>query len=589
MRRHGAANTWGVAGRLRRPRLSDVRGLVPAASAEAGRFAVEALRSRLPAPLARRLGIALRRGLTLANITDRLAETYGDRVAFSLAEPSRLCGRREISFTGAHRAVSRLATALAASGIGAGDLVVVVPSNGCDFVLAFLAVVRAGGIAVPVNPVLKPPEVRTLVALSGACTALVDPETILRTAGGRRNLPGVERWLSLGAARGATDVLAASRRVRTAAPAVPVAPDTVVAVMYTSGTTGRPKGARLTNEGLLSLLSAAALHPTGLPGAVRLAVSALPVAHIMGLGVALGLLLAGIPHRMLARFDAGQVLDIIERDRADLFVGVPAMYRAMLDAGAAERDLTSVKAWASAADVMPAGLARRFQSFGRLAGPVPAIFVEAYGMVELAGAAMVRVVPPLPGPLARIAAALPVPPYKVRVVDETGRAVPRGRVGELCVSGPGVLEGYHGDAEATGKVLRGGWLRTGDLARIGPFGTVIFEGRSKDVIKVGGYSVYPVEVEEEIRRHAKVSDVAVLGVVDALKGEVPAAAVVPARGARLDVGELERWARESIASYRRPRRWMILERLPRGSTRKVDKAALRQRFEQEDARGRRAR
>jgi acyl-CoA synthetase (AMP-forming)/AMP-acid ligase II len=173
---------------------------------------------------------------------------------------------------------------------------------------------------------------------------------------------------------------------------------------------------------------------------------------------------------------------------------------------------------------------------------------------------------------------MPIFPYRVKVVDKKGNDLPRGRVGELCVKGPGVLEGYHKDPDATGAVLKGGWLRTGDLARIGPLGTVFFEGRQKDVIKVGGYSVFPVEVEEEIRRHPKVSDAAVLAITDEAKGQVVAAAVVPKKATKLTTAEMERWAKKELASYRRPKRWLVVSEFPRGSTRKVDKNTLSKRF-----------
>lgn len=540
---------------------------------------IDALRARLPAPLRRRLGIAFRRGLTLGNLAERLAAVYEDRPAFLLPARSRLTGgRRTITFGDTGRTVGRLAAALARAGVGIGDTVAVVPSNGSDFLLSFLAVVRAGATAVPINPILKPAEVRTLVELSGARSLLCDPATLNSAIGGTRALPRVERWFCLGRAAGTKDLLAASRRVRTPPPSIPIAPDTVVAILYTSGTTGRPKGARLTNEGLLSILSVAALHPTGVPGSVKLAVTALPIAHIMGLASALGLMMAGIPNRMFPHFDAARVLDAIERERAELFVGVPAMYRSMLEAGAERRDLTSVKAWASAADVMPRELARTFQSFGRLIGPVPALFLEAYGMVELGGAAIAKITPPGPDWLPKRIAGVPIYPYRVKVVDEGGKELPRGRVGELAVKGPGVLESYHGDPEATGRVLAGGWLRTGDLARIGPLGAVILEGRKKEVIKVGGYSVFPVEVEEEIRRHPKVADAAVVGIPDPRKGQVPAAAVVPKPRAKVTEAQLAAWARDEIASYRRPRRWLVLDELPRGATRKADKRAIARMF-----------
>jgi acyl-CoA synthetase (AMP-forming)/AMP-acid ligase II len=536
------------------------------------------LRRALPAFLPRRVLLALRRDLAVANITERLGSVYGDRMAFHLEQPSAFSRKRELTFNDVDRIVARIATTLMKAGLPLGELTAVVPSNGIDFLLTFLAVVRAGGVAVPMNPVLKREEVRTLAELSEVTTLIGDSKTFRNTIGARRGLRSIENWFSIGPHAGAVDLVARARRVKTPLPALRSPEDTVVAVMYTSGTTGRPKGARLTNSGLLSMLSPTALQPTGLPFTVRAAVTALPLAHIMGLSASIALMLGGITNHMLAHFDAAKVLDVIERDGIDMFVGVPAMYRAMLEAGAEERDLTSVMVWASGADVMPRDLAKRFQKMGRLGGPVRALFFEAYGMVELAGAAMAKVVPPGPIDLPKSLAGMPIFPYRVKVVDKDGNHLPRGRVGELCVKGPGVLEGYHKDPDATGAVLKGGWLRTGDLARIGPLGTVFFEGRQKDVIKVGGYSVFPVEVEEEIRRHPKVSDAAVLGVSDEAKGQVVASAVVPIKGAKLTERELETWAKKELAVYRRPKRWLIVSKLPRGSTRKVDKTALARRF-----------
>ena len=541
------------------------------------------LRRALPAFLPRRILLALRRDLTIGNLTERLAAVYGDRVAFRLEERSALAREREMTFNDVDQVVTRLATVLGKEGLPLGELVAVVPSNGIDFLLTFLAVVRAGGIAVPVNPILKREEVRTLIELSEATTLIGDPTTFRRTVGARSKLPEIERWLSLGRSEGAVDLAARAGKVRAPMPAVDQPADTVVAVMYTSGTTGRPKGARLTNSGLLAMLSPAALQPTGLPMTLRSAVTALPVAHIMGLSASIALMLGAISNRMLAHFDAGHVLDLIENEKVDAFVGVPAMYRAMLDAGAEDRDLTSVKVWASGADVMPRALAKRFQQMGRIGGPVPALFFEGYGMVELAGAAMAKVVPPGPLELPKNFAGMPIFPYRVKVVDKRGNDLPRGRTGELCVKGPGVLEGYHKDPGATGKVLKGGWLRTGDLARIGPLGTVFFEGRQKDVIKVGGYSVFPVEVEEEIRRHPKVSDAAVLAIPDPTKGNVVGAAVVPKKGKKISEGEMTKWAKEELAAYRRPKRWLVMKDFPRGSTRKVDKKKLVKGFDEASA------
>ncbi len=508
--------------------------------------------------------LLLRRGVTTANFTDRLAAAYGDRIAFVVDAPSTLTGTTEISFAGLADATARFATALSRAAVLPNELVAVIPRNGVDYLIAMLAVMRAGAVAVPINPSLKPPEIATLLELSGARAIVCDastspslPDAVLLTLG---EVSERER---------SADVARSARHVQSVDEPGAVPNDGVAAIMYTSGTTGRPKGARLTSEGLLAMTSLAAINPSSLP-LVNRAVTALPQAHIMGFATSIMFLYAGITHRMIPHFDAKAVLDAIEHDRADVFVGVPAMYRSLLDAGAEERDLDSVKVWASAADVMPPDLARRFQSFGRMAGPVRALFVEAYGMVETSGVALLRVYPP--GMVRRAQSAIPVPPYRIRVVDDDGNVVARGETGELCVKGPGVLRGYQQDGDA--RVVEDGWLRTGDLARVGLLGGVTLAGRKKEVIKVGGYSVFPVEVEEEIRRHPKVADAAVVALPDERLGAVPAAAVVAEPGAALDARELEEWARETIASYRRPRAWIVVESFPRGATRKVDKPAV---------------
>ncbi|MGZ4144892.1 MAG: class I adenylate-forming enzyme family protein [Actinomycetota bacterium] len=524
--------------------------------------------------LLRRASVILERDATLADLTEQLADMHGGRVAFILPEPSVVADADEITFTGVQRAVSRLCQAVRAAGVHERYLVAVIPSNGCDFFLALLAVARAGAIMVPINPRLKAPEIRHLIKRSGATSVVFDAGT-REGAFAPSELPSVQRWLSLGPTDGATDVARAARRLRHVDPPAHVAPDAVVAVLHTSGTTGQPKAARLTAKGILSASSLAALNPTGLPGWLRTGVSALPVAHIMGFETALCFMMAGITHVMFPRFDPHAALDAIEHTRADVFVGVPTMYRSLLHAGAAERDLRSVKLWASAADVMPADLIRRFRSFGRLIGPVPALFAEVYGMVELSGAAIARVIPPA---LTTDVPWMTLPRSRIRVVNDDGEDVAWGRSGELAVKGTGLLEGYHN--EEAGSELDDGWIRTGDLARGGPFGLAVLGGRKKNVLKVGGYSLSPTEVEDEIRRHPGVHDVAVVGVPDASLGQVPVAAVVPERGARLSPAELEEWARAQMAGYRRPRRWLIVDTLPMGSTRKIDRVALAGLFEQ---------
>jgi acyl-CoA synthetase (AMP-forming)/AMP-acid ligase II len=316
------------------------------------------------------------------------------------------------------------------------------------------------------------------------------------------------------------------------------------------------------------------------------AVLALPVAHIMGFAVLAGLATAGIPVHFLPQFHPKEVLDALEERRASIFVGVPAMYRMMLEAGAADRDLSSVRLWASGADVMPEDLARQFKRFGA-AVTLPllgrsfgdAAFAEGYGMVEVGGGVAAKISPPMFDLGVGDFLGFALPGYEMRVVDEEGEEVRPGEVGELLVRGPGVLKGYHDDEERTAEVLTDdGWLRTGDLGRRGRFGMVRFAGRQKDVVMHGGYSVFSVEVEKALEEHPAVAEAAVGGLPDDRVGEVPAAAVRLVEGAELTEEALLEWAHAHMADYKAPRRVVFVEEFVRTGTNKVQKSAVRALF-----------
>ena len=479
------------------------------------------------------------RDMRLGVLAERLASVHGS--AMAVTDPDGL----HLTFEEVAAQVARLAGGVAAR-IEPGDRVVLSVPNGYGLLLLCLAVSRAGGIPVPVNARMRADEIDHVVEDSGAALVVHDAA----------ELDGAEP-LTTAAAGDEGDV---------------------AAIFYTSGTTGKPKGARLTHRGLIGSMGAGVLYPRGLRRDE--AVLGLPVAHIMGFAVLLGLASAGIPVHLLPMFDAVRVLDAIEQRRATLFIGVPAMYRMMLEAGAESRDLRSIRVWGSGADVMPRDLAKRFQKMGATAtlpGGISvgeAVFFEGYGLVESGGGALVRI--STPGlDLFGDAMGIPVPGYRVRVAGDDGQEVAPGSVGELWIKGPGVLEGYHDNPDATADtVTDDGWLRTGDLARRGPLGSIAFAGRKKDVVKVGGYSVFAAEVEAALEQHPDVLEAAVVGLPDATLGEVPAAAVRIRPGATLSGEDLVVWARDALSPYKCPRRVVILDDLPRTGTQKVQKREL---------------
>lgn len=495
--------------------------------------------------LLRRAGFVARRQATLGTLMDELAAINGGR------RLAQVAGEEPLTYDEAAHRVRRWAGGIATR-VVPGDRVVVATDNTYDLFLLSLAASRAGAIAVPINQQMTPDEVAHVVADSGAALVVRDPAEV----------DDGDPTLAPVAAR----------------------PGDVAALFYTSGTTGQPKGAELSHHALVGMVASAAAWPA----VVRRdeAVFSLPIAHIMGFVVLVAYACGGIPVYVVPHFRPVEVLDAIESRRATVFVGVPAMFRLMLEAGARERDLTSVRLWASGADVMPPDVARTFKRLGASAtlpfvGPVgEAIFAEGYGLVETAGGVAVKVSPPLLDVGLGEGLGFPFPGYRLRVVGEDGADASTGDVGELWIKGPGVISGYWASPEATAEaVTPDGWLRTGDLARRGPWGTVLFAGREKEVIKRGGYSVYALEVQRALEEHPAVLEAAVVGVPDERVGEVPAAVVRLPPDVTLDELDLLAWAAERLAEYKVPTRVVALDELPRTGTSKVRKQQLRALFD----------
>lgn len=493
-----------------------------------------------PARLAARARLLLDRSLTLGDLFDRTAAARGPAPLVDEVDGLHL------DHVEAAARVDALAGAVAAR-VDGGDRVVVALPNSYDQLLLSLAVMRAGAIAVPVNDQMTEAEVDGVIDDAGATLVV-------------RTIDEIPLDRPLGTSR-------------------VVDADQSAALFYTSGTTGRPKGAELTHRSLVGQIAAGTLWPGGMRRDEALI--SLPVAHIMGFVALLATGVAGLPVHFRPRFRPDEVLDAIETRRSTIFIGVPAMFRMLEEAGAADRDLTSIRVWASGADAMPSDLARRFKSYGASAtlpvvGPVgEAVFAEGYGMVEMGGGVATKISPPYLAFGLGESLGVPTPRHSFRVVDSEGRTVGPGREGELLVRGPGVLRSYWGAPDATAAVLTDdGWLRTGDLARRGPFGTALFAGRQKDVILTGGYTVYPPEIEAALEEHPAVAEAAVVGLVDDRDGEVPAAVVRVVAGHEVETDELVAWAADRLAGYKAPRRIVVADTLPRTGTRKIKRREL---------------
>jgi long-chain acyl-CoA synthetase len=514
---------------------------------------------------------------TLADLWDRLAEAYGRRTVLTLAEPLalKILTASELTHEDLLDVIARTAGGLQELGVRRGERVAICTANRVDYAISIFAAIRAGAIAVPLHHGLKPGEIATLARQAKARLAIVERAT------GR--LKGT-RTVFAGRGGEVDEATAASPRI----PPETIDPEAPAAILFTSGTTGVPKGATLTSRSLLAVARLAALVPDA--GDER-GVCGLPLAHVMGLSTFLFNALAGSRMHWLTKFDAGAAMDAIAAQRSTFFIGVPAMYAMLAEEGAESRDLSTIKLWASGADAMPPALAAKFQTWGcALRSPLgqrllTAAFAEVYGMVELSGPAILKLHPPVPAServMKRFTGAnaygIPIPPYRAKIVDDAGKPSKAGTVGELLIKGPGVTKGYDRDPKATGKATDGGWLKTGDFAKRNRLGLISFVSRKKDVIKHGGFSVFPAEVEAQLMTHGEIAEAVVIGAPHPTKGAVPVAVVVKSKGSSLTEMALLDWCKAEIAGYKSPRAVLFVKsaEIPRNANKKVLKDALKE-------------
>ncbi|MGY1706090.1 long-chain-fatty-acid--CoA ligase [Geodermatophilus sp. SYSU D00697] len=463
--------------------------------------------------------------------------------------------------------VGRLARALADRGLGTGDRLAVHGLNSLEVWEAYLAGVRLGAVVVPVNFRLVADEVAYVLADSGAAAMVVDAATAEVAAKAREQAPGVRTVLTIGdeyeAVLAAADAPPPDVEVDEAAPAF---------IMYTSGTTGRPKGAVLTHRNLLVHAFSQVTH-LGVDPGDRVAVPGAPLFHIAGLAGGLPPLLLGGTHVILRSggFDPVATLDLIERERVTNIFLVPAMWAAVVAVpDIAQRDLSSLRriSW-GAAPASTTLLRTMIDTFPQ------AEVVTAFGQTEcspvtcfLRGEDAVRKIGSIGTPMLNV---------EVRIVDDAVEDVPQGEVGEIVYRSPMVMKEYWGKPEATAEAFAGGWFHSGDLVRQDEDGYLYVVDRKKDMIITGGENVYCAEVEDVLAAHPKVGEVALIGVPDPRYGEAPHAVVAPRDPADPPTpAELSAWCRERLARYKNPREYSLVPALPRNPSGKVLKTRLRE-------------
>ncbi len=500
--------------------------------------------------------------------------THLERHAFQVPEAPALRFRGETTTWRELRdRVASLAGALARRGVGPGDRVAVLMWNRPQFLETVLAANRLGAIAVPVNFRLAPAEVAYVLSNSGAKVVVADDDCAATVPGATEglqlavvvlgaDLPGAERYEDLLAEPGEP------------APLQDVAEDAPALIMYTSGTTGRPKGAVLSHSNLQAQ-ALTVLRAWRSFDAAEVNLCASPMFHIGAIGSIAPMILIGgvIVVLPTGAFASGQVLDVLARERVTSAFLVPTQWQALCeDASVPERDLSELRITCWGAAPASTTLLRRM-------GEVfpGATNVAVFGQTEMSpitcvldGADALRKIGSVGKPISTLA---------VRVVDELGRDVPQGEVGEIVYRGPTQMAGYWDDEAATAEAFAGGWFHSGDLVRVDEEGFYYVVDRAKDMIISGGENVYCAEVEDALSAHPQIREVSVVGRPHPRWGETPVAVVVLAEGgAALPVDELRAWARGRLASYKMPTAVEVVPELPRNAGGKVLKGALRQQF-----------
>ena len=455
---------------------------------------------------------------------------------------------------------ARMATLLGERGVRPGDRVGVMLPNVLEFPIAYYGVLRAGGVVVPMNVLLKRREIAFYLSDSGAKLMLAW-HGFLEDAHGGAEDAGAElievEPSSFAAMIGEHEPAEAIAEVSDS--------DTAV-ILYTSGTTGRPKGAELTHFNLDSNADVSARTTSGIE-AGDVVLGTLPLFHSFGQTVSMNASLrVGATLTLVPKFEPGEALETIARDGVTHFYGVPTMFGALLHhPGREEADVSTLRTCITGGASMPLEVLRGFED------AFDCVVLEGYGLSETSPVAS-STHPDAERKPGSIGTA--IEGCEMRIFDEEDNEVATGEVGEIVIRGDNVMKGYWEKPDATAEAMRGGWFHSGDMGRVDEDGHFFVVDRKKDLIIRGGYNVYPREVEEVLYEHPQIREAAVIGVPHDEWGEEIGAAVVLEPGEELAPEEISAYVRERIAAYKYPRVVWFLDELPKGPTGKIVKREI---------------
>lgn len=491
---------------------------------------------------------------------------HGDQLAIRWL--SRDGATRDISYGALSGMASRFAGVLAAHGIRPGDSVFALTGRVPELYAAALGTLKAGGVFTPLFSAFGPEPIRTRMEIGAARVLVTTPALYRRKiAEWRAELPDLRLVLTTGedAPEGCVALGPAMAAASPEFETVRTDPESPALIHFTSGTTGKPKGAMLTHANFLHNLESATVLLETTPDDTLL-VPGLPLFHLLAQICVMSALYGGVPSVLMDFFVPSMVLENIARYKTNTFSGVPTMFALLLNDPEIDKfNLSSLRICFCSSAPLSLSLLKRFEE------RTGAIITEGYGLTEATALVTSN---PIDGERKPGSVGVPIR-CEVRVVDDKDGDVPLGDVGEIIIHGKNVMKGYYNNPTETAEAMRNGWLHTGDMGKFDSDGYLYVVDRKKDMIITGGFNIYPAEVENVLYKHSGIAMATVIGVPDEIKGEIAKAYVVLKEGQTATEREIIDFCRERIAKYKAPRAVCFRESLPTTPTGKILKRALR--------------